>query len=47
MVRCLARRDVQPNGQARAVDTEVDLGREATSRTAETLSRNPPFAPAA
>lgn len=47
MVRCLARRDVRPHGQASAVDAEVDLGREAISRTPETLSRSPPFAPAA
>ena len=38
---------VRSHGQTRAVDAEVDLGREATSRTAETLSRSPPFAPAA
>ena len=29
IVRCLARRDVRPHGQARGVDAEVDLGREA------------------
>lgn len=47
IVRCLPRRDVGPHGEARAVDPEVDLGREATSRTAETLSWSPPLAPAA
>jgi hypothetical protein len=47
IVRCLTRRDVRPLGQACAVDAEVDLGREATSRTAKTLLRSPPFAPAA
>lgn len=46
VVRCLPWRDVGPHGEARAVDPEVDLGREATSRTAETLSRSPPLAPA-
>ncbi len=47
VVGCLARRDVRSHGQARAVDAEVDFGREATARTAETLSRSPPLAPAA
>jgi hypothetical protein len=47
IVRCLARRDVRPHGQACAIDAEVDLGREATSGTAKTLSRGPPLAPAA
>lgn len=37
IVRCLARRNVRPHGQACAIDAEVDLGREATSRTAKTL----------
>jgi hypothetical protein len=27
-VRCLARRDLGSHGQARAIDAEVDLGRE-------------------
>lgn len=30
IVRCLPRRDVRSHGQTRAVDAEVDLGREAT-----------------
>ena len=47
IVRCLPWRDVGPHGEACAVDAKVDLGRKATSRTAETLPRSPPFAPAA
>ena len=47
IVRCLAGRDLRPHRQAGTVDAEVDLGREATPRTAETLARSPPFAPAA
>ena len=31
IVRCLARSDVRSHGQTRAVDAEVDLGRETTS----------------
>jgi hypothetical protein len=30
VIRPLPRRDVRPHGQARAVDAEVDFGREAT-----------------
>ena len=30
IIRCLAGRDLGPHGQARAVDAEVDPGREAT-----------------
>lgn len=47
IVRGLARCDVRPHGQASTIDAEVDLGREATARTAKTLSRSPPLAPAA
>lgn len=43
IVRCLTRRGVRSRGRARTVDAEVDLGRETTTRTAETLSRSPPF----
>ena len=43
----LPRRDVRSHWQAMRVDAEVDLGRKPTSRTAKTLSRSPPFAPAA
>jgi len=46
-IRCLARCDLGPRGQAGCIDAEVDLGREATPRTVETLSRSPPFTPAA
>lgn len=47
IVRRLARRDLRSHGQAMRVHEEMDLGREATARTAETLSRSPPLAPAA
>jgi hypothetical protein len=47
IVRCPLRRDVRPHEKARTIGPEVDLGLETTSRTAETLSRSPPFAPAA
>ena len=47
VVRCLARRDLGPHGQAGRVYPQVALGREATARAAETLPRSPPFAPAA
>lgn len=43
----LAAGDLGRYGQAHAVRAEVDLGREATSRTAKTLILNPPLAPAA
>ena len=43
IVRCLTRRGVRSRGRARTVDAEVDLGRETTTRTAETLSRSPPI----
>lgn len=46
IVRCSLRRDARPHVKARTSDLEVDLGRETTSRTAETLSRSSPFAPA-
>jgi len=39
--------DLGPHREACAVDPQVDLGREATSRTAKSLFRSPPFAPAA
>ena len=35
----LAERDVDPHRQASGVDPKVDLGREASSRTAKTLAR--------
>ena len=47
IVRRLAWRDLCPHGKPVCIDEEVDLGRKATSRTAETLSWSPPFAPAA
>lgn len=47
IVRRLAGRDLGSHGQACRIDAQMDLGREATSRTAETLARSPPFAPAA
>lgn len=47
MVGGLAWRDLRPHRQAMRIDAEVDLGREATPRTAETLPWSPPFAPAA
>ena len=37
VVRCLPRRDIGPHRQACCIDAEMDLGREATSRTAKTL----------
>jgi len=43
----LAGRDLYRYGQTFAVGAEVNLCREATPRAAETLSRSPPFAPAA
>lgn len=39
--------DLGPHREACAVDPQVDLGRETTSRTAKSLFRSPPFAPAA
>ena len=39
--------DLDGYGQTRAVRPEMDLGRQATSRTAKTLILNPPLAPAA
>ena len=39
--------DLGPHREACAVDPQVDLGREATSRTAKSLFWSPPFAPAA
>lgn len=47
VVGILPRRDLGPHREACAVDAEMDLGREATSRTAKSLFRSPPFAPAA
>lgn len=47
VVGILPRRDLGPHREASAVDAEMDLGREATSRTAKSLFRSPPFAPAA
>ena len=47
IVRRLARCDLCPHGKPVCVDEKVDLGRKATSRTAETLSWSPPLAPAA
>ena len=43
----LAAGDLDGYGQTRAVRPEMDLGREATARTAKTLILNPPLAPAA
>ena len=45
IVRCLARCDLRPHWRAVRVDEEVDLGREATPRTAETRSRVPFLSP--
>ena len=47
IVRCLAWRDVRSHRQPGGIHPEVDLGREATFRTAKTLSWSPPLAPAA
>lgn len=47
IVRRLAWRDLCPHGKPVCIDEEVDLGRKATSRTAETLLWSPPLAPAA
>ena len=47
MIGGLPGRDVGSHRQAPGVDAEVDLGRLATSRTAETLARRVPLAPAA
>ena len=43
----LARRDLGSHEEAMRVDEQMDLDREPTTRTAETLSRSPPFEPAA
>ena len=43
----LPRGDLRPHRQPCCIDEEVDLGRKATARTAKTLSRSPPLAPAA
>ena len=47
VIGILPRRDLGPHREASAVDAEMDLGREPTSRTAKSLFRSPPFAPAA
>ena len=47
IVGALPRGDLGPHGQPCCIDEEVDLGREAATRTAKTLSRSPPLAPAA
>lgn len=47
VIGLLPRRDLGPHREACAVDPEMDLGREPTSRTAKSLFRSPPFAPAA
>lgn len=43
----LARRDVDGYREADSGGAEMNLGRKPTSRAPETLSRRPPFAPAA
>lgn len=45
IVRCLARRYLCPHGKAVRVDEEMDLGREATWRTAESRAVAPPRSP--
>lgn len=47
VVGILRRCDLGPHREASTVDAEVDLGREPTSRTANSFLRSPPFAPAA
>ena len=40
VVGCLSRRDLGPHWQPCCIDAEMNLGREATSRSANTLSRS-------
>jgi len=43
----LALGDLENQRQAQSVDDQVNLGRQATTRTADAVLRGPPFAPAA